>query len=79
MQIVDRPWPTNHEYKSVRFIVDFAWGQPDSQIPVSGRAQIESEPRQILTIHPTKPWGSLDEARDDIITQIKKVIDAGTP
>lgn len=79
MQIVDRPWPTNHEYKSVRFIVDFAWGPPDYKIPVSGRVQIETEPSQILTFHPSAPWGSLDEARDDIIAQIKKVIDAGAP
>jgi hypothetical protein len=77
MHIVDRPHPTNHEYKSVKFIVWFTWGQPDSPIPLSGWVQIESMPNQALPFHPSAPWNIIDEARDDVITQAKKVIDAG--
>ncbi len=79
MHIVDRPRPTNHEYKSVRFTVRFTWGQPDSPIPLSGWVQIESKPNQALHFHPSAPWNSIDEAKDDVVAQTKKAIDADNP
>lgn len=79
MLVVDRPWPVKHEYKSILFIVDFEWGAPDDQMPIYGRVEIETEPSQRHSFYPSTSWNSLDEARDDVITQTKKFIDARHP
>lgn len=76
MLLVDRPWPTSHEYKSIKFIVDFEWGLPDSEIPISGRVQFETDPVKILKFHPSTDWNSFDEARVDIVAQAEEAVNA---
>jgi hypothetical protein len=78
MLIVDRPWPINHEYKSVKFIVGFSWGSPESEIPISGYFEIETDSGEFLKIiEPSLPWGSQESAEKDVIAQAEKFIDAG--
>lgn len=77
MLIFDRPRPTNHEYKSVNFIVSFSWVENNSSIPVSGKVQTENKPDEIRIYEPSTAWSSLDVAREDVVSQFKKTIDDG--
>lgn len=76
MLVVDRPWPKKYEYKSIQFIVGFVWEDSGAQMPIYGWVEIETEPNQKYSFYPSTSWNSLDEARDDVITQTKKFIDA---
>ncbi len=71
--MVDRDWPTTHEYKSKKYMVDFKWGEPGVKIPIFGKVHFEDD--TYIEVLPSKPWGTIEEAKEDVISQVETMID----